>query len=168
MPGVTGAATDYFGVRGMHYRAADGSGAYRHVYSSDEGVLNQRAVNIAHILDGSSNTILLFEMAGKPTHWRLGKKQPDPTNAQYYGYGPWCGNTGVSVYNWAADGSARGCDTCASYVNIDNQASPYSFHPGVINVSLADGSTRALSETIEEQTFLNLCRRADGNPAGEY
>jgi hypothetical protein len=168
MPDITGAATDYFGVRGMHYREPDGSGAYQHVYSSDEGVLNEKGVRIGHILDGSSNTILLFEMAGKPTHWRLGREQPDPTNAQYYGYGPWCGNTGVSIFNWNADATATRCATCDRYINVDNQYAPYSFHPGVVNISLADGSTRAVAETIEERTFLNLCRRADGEVVGDF
>ncbi len=168
MPGITGAATDYFGVRGMHYREFDDGGAYTQIYSSDEGVLSEATIRIADVVDGTSNTILLFEMAGKPTHWRLGKKQPDPTNAQYYGYGPWCGNTGVSIFNWNADATATRCATCDRYINVDNQYAPYSFHPGVVNISLADGSTRAVAETIEERTFLNLCRRADGEVVGDF
>lgn len=167
MPDITGAATDYFGVRGMHLRQPDGSGGYTQVYSSDEGVL-AKAMKIGHITDGSSNTILLFEMAGKPTHWHLGKQQPDPTNAQFYGYGPWSGNTGVSIFNWKADGTERKTINCDTYINIDNQFAPYSFHPGVVVVSLADGSTRVLAETIEEETFVNLCRRSDGNVVGDF
>ncbi len=116
MPDVTGAATDYFGVRGMHYREPDGSGGYTQIYSSDEGVLAQ-AINIGHVRDGSSNTILLFEMAGKPAHWQLGKQQEPPTNAQFYAYGPWCGNTGVSIFNWMADASGSRCVTCDRYIN---------------------------------------------------
>ncbi len=66
------------------------------------------------------------------------------------------------------DGTERQTIQCDTYINIDNRYSPYSFHPGVVVVSLANGSTRTLAETIDEATFVNLCRRADGNVLGEF
>jgi hypothetical protein len=81
----------------------------------------------------------------------------------YYGYGPWAGNNGIGIWNWTADGALRGCNSCESFINIDNESSPYSFHPGVVSIMLADGSTRTLAETINPQTFIDLCRKQDGN-----
>ncbi|GAA4420362.1 DUF1559 domain-containing protein [Bremerella cremea] len=165
-PDVVGAPTDYQGVRGIHM--LDSSGAHTDVPGRDVGILRETgATKFAEITDGTSNTLLLFEMAGKPTNWHNGQQQ-ETTNAQNYGHGPWSGNNGVMIYNWAADGSAKGCDDCRAYVNIDNTASPYSFHPGVMTIMLADGSTRNLAETVEYATFVNLCNRADGNVLGDF
>jgi prepilin-type processing-associated H-X9-DG protein len=36
------------------------------------------------------------------------------------------------------------------------------YHPGVINVNFADGSTRALAETIDRDVLRLLGNRADG------
>jgi len=163
MSGKTGIASDYQGVRGLHYVSG---GA--HVWDDSCGILNEKGTRMAEVTDGTSNTILLFEMAGKPMHWRLGKQQPAPTNAQYYGYGPWAGNNGIGIYNWLPDGSAKGCDTCNSFINVDNEASPYSFHPGVVTVVLADGSAKTISETIDPWTFVNLSRKADGQVLASY
>jgi hypothetical protein len=107
-------------------------------------------------------------MAGKPEHWRFGKSQPAPVNAQFYQHGPWAGNNGVGIYNWSSDGSNRGCDGCEAFINIDNMFSPYSFHTGMVNVMLADGSTRSLSDSIDSTVFENLSRARDGNVVGEF
>ena len=64
-------------------------------------------------------------------------------------HGPWAGNNGVGIFNWSSDGSAKGCDTCNTFINIDNNTSPYSFHPGIVNIMLADGSVTAISETVD-------------------
>ncbi|WP_197442821.1 DUF1559 domain-containing protein [Lignipirellula cremea] len=163
LPGLTGAATDYQGVRGVHYVERVGPAAGTHIWDGTCGILNEQGTSVGDITDGSSHTILLFEMAGKPASWRLGKQQPDPTNAQFFSHGPWVGNNGIGIYNWASDGSVKGCDTCNSFINVDNELSPYSFHPGVINVMMADGSTQAVSESLASDTFVDLCRKEDGN-----
>ncbi len=43
---------------------------------------------------------------------------------------------------------------------------PRSFHPGGVQVALADGSARFVSETIDLQTWQHAGARADGNPVG--
>jgi len=164
LTGQTAAAADYFGVRGLHYPDQTGT----HIWDGTAGIMNERGTKIGHITDGSSNTILLFEMADKPHHWKLGKQQGTPTNAQFYSHGPWAGNNGVGIYNWNDDGSSKGCDNCSKFINVDNELSPYSFHTGIVNIMLADGSTRSVSENIDAQTFIDLCRAPDGNVIGEY
>ncbi|MCA9133957.1 MAG: DUF1559 domain-containing protein, partial [Planctomycetales bacterium] len=140
IPDLSGMATDYQGVRGIHHLLPTAGGGTVHNWDSGCGILNEEGVAIGHITDGTSNTILLFEMAGKPQHWRTGSQQPTSTDAQFYAHGPWAGNNGIGIYNWSADGLSKGCDTCQSFINIDNTSAPYSFHPGGISVVLADGS----------------------------
>lgn len=162
---ITGVASDYQGVRGVHYaQQSDGS----HIWDGTCGILNQDGTRFRDITDGTSNTILLFEKAGMPNHWKDGKQQGSPTNAQFYQYGPWAGNNGVGIFNWSDDSTSDQCDNCYRFINVDNEGSPYSFHPGICNIMLADGSTRNVKETVESQTFVNLCNKADGNVLGEY
>ena len=61
-------------------------------------------------------------------------------------------------------------DTCGSFqvMNHTNKSQPYSFHPGIVNVGLCDGSARSLSETVDIGVFLNLMLRNDGQVLGEY
>ena len=167
IPDLVGMSTDYQGVRGLHRLQADSSGNIVRFWDSECGVLNERGVKFGEISDGTSNTILLFEMAGKPIHWHLGQ-QREVTNAQFYGHGPWAGNNGVGIFNWAQDGSAMGCNTCNRYINVNNQVSPYSFHPGVVMIVLVDGSTTTLSDSIDSELFSNLCRKQDGNVIGAF
>lgn len=43
-----------------------------------------------------------------------------------------------------------------------------SYHTGIVNVVLMDGSVRSLSENIDLGTYRNLGARADGNVLGEF
>ncbi|QDV68912.1 hypothetical protein Poly24_26250 [Rosistilla carotiformis] len=167
-PTLTGFETSYQGVRGLHHLSGDPSTGQTHVWDEKCGILNETGSRFADITDGTNNTLLLFEMTGKPTHWLFGKVQPTATNAQFYSYGPWAGNNGVGIYNWSNDGLTKGCDTCNRFINVDNEASPYGFHPGVVVIVLADGSTRTLAETVDAQVFVDLCRKQDGNVLGDY
>ncbi|UUO09033.1 DUF1559 domain-containing protein [Blastopirellula sp. J2-11] len=168
LPGLTSIATDYQGVRGMHFIKDDGAGSTVHEWQEYSGILTENAVSFKDITDGTSNTVLLFEMSGKPDRWTLGKRQPTSTSARFYQHGPWAGNNGVGIFNWQADATVNQCDDCDKYLNIDNMYSPYGFHPGIVVIVLADGSTRGIAETLEMQTFLDLCRKSDGNVLGEF
>jgi len=165
-PDLTGIATDYQGVRGIHI--LDDSGNWSDA-NSKTGILSENATKFADIVDGTSNTIMLFEMAGKPSNWVDGKKV-EVTAAQFYGYGPWVGNNGVMIFNYSSDGTQHWDEApdCNHYINKNNESAPYSFHPGVVMVMLADGSTRTIPETIESRTFVNLSMKADGNVLGDF
>ncbi len=54
------------------------------------------------------------------------------------------------------------------FLGHTNKGQPYSFHKGVVGVSLCDGSARLISEQIALQTFLNLLLRDDGLVLGEF
>lgn len=61
-------------------------------------------------------------------------------------------------------------DTCGIYrvMNHTNKSQPYSFHSGTVNIGMCDGSSRTLSETIDNGVFLNLMLRNDGQVLGEF
>jgi prepilin-type N-terminal cleavage/methylation domain-containing protein len=43
-----------------------------------------------------------------------------------------------------------------------------SLHPGIVNVSMADGSAQAISETVKWSVWNKLNSIGDGNPVGEF
>jgi prepilin-type N-terminal cleavage/methylation domain-containing protein/prepilin-type processing-associated H-X9-DG protein len=106
------------------------------------------------ITDGTSNTLLFVEMAGRPDKYNgrtnTGTALPD--------YSAWVSPNTANLSGWTPDGTARG----RCMVNCSNNVSPYSFHTGGVNVCLADGSVRFVSETIEAETFAALCTKAGG------
>jgi prepilin-type processing-associated H-X9-DG protein len=116
---------------------------------------------ITHVIDGTSNTILLVEMSGRPW-WYLPNKRrsSSPTNnPRTYGFGFWAHNDAHNLETFLADGSAAGT-ACA--VNCSNQFGVYSFHTGGANVAFADGSVRLLSERTAPRVLAALVTRAGG------
>jgi prepilin-type N-terminal cleavage/methylation domain-containing protein/prepilin-type processing-associated H-X9-DG protein len=160
--GRKGACSDYNGIREMDSVLAergwiDPVGDY-------EGALTQnRMVRVTDITDGTSNTLLMAEVAGRPKLWRAGRLVP-------------------GVYSdgaaWAAPGLLHGLGStpngavqpgrCA--INCTNEREVYSFHPGGANVLMADGSVHFLKASIDMQVFARLVTRAGGEvvSAGDY
>ena len=122
-----------------------------------------RATPMARIHDGSSNTIILAEDAGRPEHWtRLG---PGPNNSNNG-----CGNFNVSDgrvrgAGWADTamavplhgfmGSGLKCNgPCA--VNCTNNNETFAFHPGGANVGFADGRVQFIAQSVSIKTYAAL------------
>lgn len=116
---------------------------------------------IAGITDGTSNTILLVEMSGRPYWYLPNKRQSTSTtnNPRTYGFGFWAHNNAHNILTFLTDGSAAGT-ACA--VNCSNQFGVYSFHTGGANVAFADGSVRFLSESVMPKILAALITRAGG------
>ena len=56
-------------------------------------------------------------------------------------------------------------DTTGAFsINAWNQGELYSFHSGICNVALGDGSVRSLRDTISLSAMYKLAARGDGNP----
>jgi prepilin-type N-terminal cleavage/methylation domain-containing protein/prepilin-type processing-associated H-X9-DG protein len=109
-------------------------------------------IRYSDIEDGSSKTILLSEKLLGPDDlgWVSGTRAT-------------LRNTGIKP-NWA-DG-----DRAKSLHELAEEAPPNSLfvggfssrHPGIINVAFADGSVRAVTDSIDLETFHQLGNRADG------
>ena len=97
---------------------------------------------LTDIVDGTSSTLMLAEIAGRPSLYRAGKKIPNmPT--YFSGAGGWGDATSgnARLYGSSADGSQLP-GTCG--INCSNDYGLYAFHPGGANVLFADGSVHFL------------------------
>jgi prepilin-type N-terminal cleavage/methylation domain-containing protein/prepilin-type processing-associated H-X9-DG protein len=137
-----------------------------------------KKTRIADVTDGLSNTIMMPEIAGRPFVWQAGKKI---TGIQTYhnGSGGWndatCSN--ASLNGSAADGlyasnpcAAQPCPKPATrtcVINCSNDLGLYSFHTGVVNVGMGDGSVRTLASSANPFFVAALVTRANGEVASE-
>jgi prepilin-type N-terminal cleavage/methylation domain-containing protein/prepilin-type processing-associated H-X9-DG protein len=111
---------------------------------------------VAQILDGTSNTVMLAEDAGRPQLWRAGSQIPDQPDVVG---GPWeAFFSGFVVRGSNPDGSSPG--SCA--INCTNNREIYSFHPGGANAVFADGSVHFLKADMDIRILAALVTRAGG------
>jgi prepilin-type N-terminal cleavage/methylation domain-containing protein len=136
---------------------------------------------IDKISDGTQNTVLFAENAGRPDLWQHGVKvavaghinSPPavlfmgmgwwPTRGQgYNGGGCWaCFGNGMNQIvgsnfqgnNWAFGGVPTCIINCT---NEEHMNAIYSFHPGVGGIAMCDGSVRLVNEDINLITFVRL------------
>ncbi len=113
--------------------------------------------SIMGITDGTSNTILLIESAGRPNLFRKGRDMGINT-ADGWGWADPDG-VGTSLDGVQADLTTTG-GTC--FINCTNDSEVYAFHTGGTNSLLADGSVRFIRENIPAATFAALAT-AQGN-----
>ena len=146
--------------------ADPGAEGYRSVLSG-----NTRTQLLA-VTDGLSNTLMLGEQGARPGGWSGGRVYQ---NQMTYMNGAWAhsgddivcaGTRGPIVPGVAPAGkvSTAAHLTGACAINCYNQGELYSFHTGVCNVGLGDGSVRTLKSSISIATMLRLAARSDGNP----
>ncbi len=115
--------------------------------------------------DGTSNTLILCEIAGRNAVYEKGKLDPTETT---YG-GGWADFSNAE--NWfkgsSVDGTTGGGPCVINCTNrISNGA--YSFHVGGVHIVLADGSVRFVSENLNIGTFADLVTPNGGTVTGEF
>jgi prepilin-type N-terminal cleavage/methylation domain-containing protein/prepilin-type processing-associated H-X9-DG protein len=118
-----------------------------------------RGRRITDTTDGSSNTILLAEVAGRPQGYVFGR--PGGTTRPP-GWAAYNGNIPINLDGWKADGSGL-YGPCA--VNCSNVHEVYSFHTGGANVSFADGRVRFLPAAVSIKVMAALVTAAGGEIA---
>jgi prepilin-type N-terminal cleavage/methylation domain-containing protein/prepilin-type processing-associated H-X9-DG protein len=120
-----------------------------------------RITKIAAITDGTSNTILVAEDAGRPTFYNAARQVFDPIGKE----GGWADPNGAfSIDGSNPDGTIPGPCT----LNCSNNSEVYSFHASGANVVFADGSVHYLASTLNLCTLAALTTRAGGELVGEY
>ena len=123
---------------------------------------------IPMILDGTSNTIMMIECAGRPQLYYGGQKlYPNTgTTANHHGSFTcaWAESNDVASTGYTGMGYSGGglatYGTCP--INCSNSSAAYSFHPGGANFTFADGSVKFLKETVNFNVYIALVTRANG------
>ena len=136
---------------------------------------------VAFCTDGLSKTILLAESAGRPYKWNRGKLSGSfPTNR--VNGGGWCRPASDFAFKGSKeDGTAVGFtapNSATSAVASTNgediatftfdgassgkegSSDPYSFHPGIVNVVMADGAVKTISDSVSLSVFAAMVTRA--------
>jgi prepilin-type processing-associated H-X9-DG protein len=120
-------------------------------------VVDQR-VKIMEISDGTSNTFLAIEAAGRPKNWVRGT-----TGTRTLTQGGWAEQNGFAVRGYQADGTPLGGVTGGPcMLNCNNEFSIYAFHTGGANALFADGSVRFARDGATANTIAALITRAGG------
>jgi prepilin-type N-terminal cleavage/methylation domain-containing protein/prepilin-type processing-associated H-X9-DG protein len=164
--------------------------AARRVQMTVPGMLSCEEGTIAQVQDGSSNTILCIEDAGR-AHPGAGPFASLSSRPSPNGEGPaWTGGTsgGRRMYAWAdpdavANGFSGPSNALSSRVaklnnyptpiggppecrwsnnNCGPNDEPFSFHSGGVNCLFGDGSVRFLRDTIDPLTLKWLAGANDG------
>jgi len=133
--------------------------------AGDEADGALRKVNdtpIVAIGDGTSNTIMIAEDAGRPNLFQKGV-DTGLTTADGWGWAD--PDSGCSLDGVQANLTTTG-GTCI--MNCTNDSEFYSFHSGGMNVTLADGSVRFIRATISAATLAALVTANGGDIAGDF
>jgi prepilin-type N-terminal cleavage/methylation domain-containing protein/prepilin-type processing-associated H-X9-DG protein len=161
--GGKGACTDYAAIKGVDPVLAD-LGYITRVGNYD-GVMNTnflaRATDVA---DGTSNTLLIAEDAGRPQRWQAGKA----VSGALSGGPAWAGSLNrIFVKGSSFNGDVRP-GPCA--LNCTNDHEVYSLHPGGANAVFADGAVHFLGGGMDIRILAHLVTRAGGEvvSAGDY
>jgi prepilin-type N-terminal cleavage/methylation domain-containing protein len=128
-----------------------------------DGVLEvNEAWSIAEIRDGTSNTSVIAEDAGRPDRWRVGrvvtpKGQPD---------GGWADRDAEYItHGFTADGVS---DPGPCHTNCTNNNEVYSFHSGGANHVFADGSVHFIKASMDIRMFVKLLTRSGDDIITDY
>jgi prepilin-type N-terminal cleavage/methylation domain-containing protein/prepilin-type processing-associated H-X9-DG protein len=114
--------------------------------------------NLITITDGTSNTIMISELAGTPDVYNRARQRitltsPPPLDRSY-GAGwanPYSGEhwlSGSRVDGSSPDTAAGSSGPCLINCSNYNGRGLYSFHTGGVNAVMADGSVRFIRETV--------------------
>ena len=145
---------------------------------------------VVDITDGTSNTLMIGELAGRNALYYTGH-QLQPINPAYGGYDDagwqslWGGGAWADPNNgqWSLTGRQRdGSGTigpctinCSNALSSPSRYDPehwsaglYSFHPGGAHVLLCDGSVRFLSENINNNILVALISRQGGETLAQF
>jgi prepilin-type processing-associated H-X9-DG protein len=149
---------DYSTVRGVDPVLADLGLADR--VENYNGIMRYNVmVRFADITDGTAQTMLITEDAGRPQLWHAGQLVPDESLR----CGAWCGGGCNFVLKGSSPNGVTQPGPCA--MNCTNQQEIYSFHPGGANALFADGSVRFLKASIDIRIIARLVTMAGGEVA---
>ncbi len=131
---------------------------------------------LTDVSDGTSNSLLIGECAGRQTNYVLGVVQSNSTPPKYGGSAgtppgwyrsAWADyDTVLVISGFSANGTTIDGGNCT--INCNNNSQLYSFHTNGVNVARCDGSVAFLQQSIASPTLGALIGKDDGFPVGNY
>jgi prepilin-type processing-associated H-X9-DG protein len=158
--GTIGAEGDYFApnsVQAYWWPPAQQTAAADEVQAA--AMTHNTIRRLADITDGTSNTLLISELAGRPFYYIKGVLQPTEGERFPAWWGPWASYNCAIYKTWSDDGQTPG-GFCT--INCNNSWGIYSFHTGGANAVFVDGSVHFLAEGLDRDVFAALVTRAGG------
>jgi prepilin-type processing-associated H-X9-DG protein len=115
------------------------------------------------VTDGTSNTMIVAESAGRNQTWKMGKMTSLSGTT-----GAWANPNDVIVVSGFDPATGANLGPCA--VNCTNANEIYAFHTGQANVLFADGSVRPLRAGLDINIVIALMTRSIGEtlPPGAF
>ncbi len=125
-------------------------------------------VRIASILDGTSNTVMIAEGAGRPVGYnharqiyvQYGAPVDGVINPTSGGGGAWADPFSYAHLDGASADGIRGNGICL--INCTSNNEIYAFHPGGANMLFADGSVHFFKESMDPRIVCYMVSRAGG------
>jgi len=191
MTTFTAASTDYFAISGASSTKTLTApstipAGYFHAYPNASSAIDLSgpfgaqsttppAMSLSRVTDGTSNTLMLSEMSGRPWLYLANRhKVPAGNFPSYvtissedtaddiplnYGSGAWAHNNNFSVGTWDSSGTLKGG---VSVINSSNYRGVYSFHIAGANAAFADGSVHMLGRDMSPAVFFALVTARGG------
>ncbi|MCO6457283.1 MAG: DUF1559 domain-containing protein [Pirellulaceae bacterium] len=160
------AATDYEAIMGVQPGSINPHLAAPLYGSSNRfSVMHRNSRSgFAHVLDGTSTTIMVVECAGRPAVYFQRRVEGGLWNDQGLG---WADSEGpFSLDGATRDGRTHGCGPaggCSVGVNASNYNEPYAFHPGGGNLLFVDGHVQFLPADTALPVLAALCTMSAGD-----
>jgi prepilin-type N-terminal cleavage/methylation domain-containing protein/prepilin-type processing-associated H-X9-DG protein len=124
------------------------------------GAMQQNVITpLTSITDGTSNTTLFSEIAGRPALYRANRAQ---TSGGFVKDAIWACHDNTIVVTGSDATGATGSSGGPCVVNCSNESDVYSFHPGGANVLMADGSVRFLTQGVTPAVLVYLVTAQGG------
>ena len=115
-----------------------------------------RSCKLIEISDGTSQTILIAEISGRPDEYLFGKRNGTTDVA---GWATANSINPINLDGWKTDGSEQ-FGPCA--INCSNKHEVYSFHTGGANTAFADGRVQFLRASIDIKVMAALVTSRGG------
>ena len=174
-----GATTDYANIGGIGTALNNSLTANKLSDPNNCGILKLDAVRVAEVLDGLSNTLLVTECGGRPLLYQRGKQVPDGATPKTWSGsssvtrpfptgGVWASHNKGFLFDGAAASGATNVNPGTCAINCSNDNEIYSFHTGIANTLMADGSVRSLGESIRLETVVGLISRNGSEVTGDF
>jgi prepilin-type N-terminal cleavage/methylation domain-containing protein/prepilin-type processing-associated H-X9-DG protein len=154
------ACGDYQAINAIKDFVGQGCFNLKNILGKDDArlvgaMMRDQVTPFTAILDGTSNTILVAEDAGRSPYFNAKFLMYDPIGSQ----GGWADPNGAfSIDGAQIDGTIGNGGTCP--VNCSNNSEIFGFHMDGANVVYADGSVHFLNRTVSLCTVAALTTRA--------